>query len=244
VDEKSELENKSPFEKTRELSLMSADLTNLSNKPTGYYESHREDMLKYIPQGTKTTIEFGCGYGGFSVLLKEKFGAESWAVEIKRAAAEEASKKLDRVINADANESLNDIPENYFDCIILFDILEHLVDPYSLLCALKTKLTHTGVIIASIPNIRYYRAFVDFVIHGNWDYKDQGILDKTHLRFFTYKSIVKMFDQLDCEILKLEGIHPTSSRTFKLLNMILLNSLSDVKYKHFVTVVRPKLQSK
>jgi len=166
VGEKSELENKSPFEKTRELSLMNADLTNLSNKPTGYYESYRKDMLKYIPQGTKTTLEFGCGCGGFSALLKEKFGAESWAVEIERAAAEEAAKKLDRVINADANESLNDIPENYFDCIILFDILE------------------------------------------------------------------------------LEGIHPTSSRTFKLLNMILLNSLFDVRYKHFVTVVRPKLQSK
>jgi len=223
---------------------MDTDSSNLTNKSKHYYESVREDMLKYIPSSTKTSLEFGCGCGGFSALLKEKFGAESWAVEIERAAAQEAAKKLDRVINADANESLNDIPENYFDCIILFDILEHLVDPYSLLCALKTKLAHNGVIIASIPNIRYYRAFVDLVIHGNWDYKDHGILDKTHLRFFTYKSIVKMFDQLDCEILELEGIHPTSSRTFKLLNMILLNSLSDVRYKHFVAVVRPKLQSK
>jgi len=79
VGEKSELENKSPFEKTRELSLMNADLTNLSNKPRGYYESSRKDMLKYIPSSTKTSLEFGCGCGGFSALLKEKFGAESWA---------------------------------------------------------------------------------------------------------------------------------------------------------------------
>lgn len=219
---------------------MDTDSSNLTNKSKHYYESVREDMLKYIPQETKTTLEFGCGCGGFSALLKEKFGAESWAVEIERAAAQEAAKKLDRVINADANESLNDIPENYFDCIILFDILEHLVDPYSLLLSVKKKLTKRGVIVTSIPNIRYYRTFVDFVIHGNWDYKDHGILDKTHLRFFTRKSILKVFDKLGFKILMFEGIHPTHSRTFKLLNIILLNALSDVRYKHFVTVVRPK----
>lgn len=199
--------------------MMSADLTNLSKKPTGYFEGNREDMLTYIPQGIRTSLEFGCGFGGFSALLKERFGTESWAVEIDRAAAQEATKKLDSVINADATESIKDIPDSYFDCIILFDMLEHLSDPYSLLCSLKTKLTHTGVIITSIPNIRYYRAFVDLVMHGNWDYKDHGILDKTHLRLFTYKSIVKMFNQLGFEILLMEGIYPTSSRTFRIINL-------------------------
>jgi 2-polyprenyl-3-methyl-5-hydroxy-6-metoxy-1,4-benzoquinol methylase len=197
-------------------------------------------MLKYIPDGTKTILEFGCGFGGFSSLVKEKLGTESWAVEIEKNAAKEAEKKLDKVINADAFEALNQIPEDYFDCIILFDILEHLIDPYNLLCALKSKLTKNGVIVASIPNIRYYRNFIDFVIHGNWDYKEHGILDKTHLRFFTYKSIIKTFKHLDFEILELKGIHPTSSRTFKLLNIFFLNLLSDIRYKHFAVVAKPK----
>ncbi len=215
-------------------------MNNTHNKPSGYFSSDREDMLKYIPQDIKTSLEFGCGYGGFSALLKNRFYAESWAVEINEEAAREAAKKLDKVINSDATKSLNDIPEQYFDCIILFDILEQLVDPYSLLLALKTKLTSKGVIIASIPNVRYYRTLTQLVIHGNWDYKDHGILDKTHLRFFTYKSIVKMLNRLDYKILKMEGIHPTSSRTFKILNIILLNYLSDVMYKHFAFVVRPR----
>ena len=223
---------------------MNTDLTNLSKRAAEYYEGNREDMLKYVPQGTKTSLEFGCGFGEFSALLKQTLNTESWAVEIEKAVARQAEKKLDRVINADALESLHEIPENYFDCIILFDILGCLVDPYSLLCALKTKLTQAGVIISSIPNIRYYRAFVDLVLHGNWDYKDHGILDKTHLRFFTYKSIVKMFNQLGFEILLMEGIHPTSSRTFRIINLFLWNALSDVRYKHFAVVVRPKLQSK
>jgi len=219
---------------------MNADLTRLSKKPREYYESTREDMLKYIPRGTKTCLEFGCGFGGFSTLVKERFDAESWAVEIDATAAQEAAKKLDKVINRDSIESLCEIPQNYFDCIIFFDILEHLVDPYTLLSAAKTKLTEAGVIVASIPNIRYYRTFVDFVIHGNWNYQAQGILDKSHLRFFTYKSIRQMFCELGFEILLLEGIHPTSSRTFKLLNVLLGGALWDVRYKHFAIVVAPK----
>lgn len=223
---------------------MNADIGNLSEKPIGYYEGAREDMLKYIPQNTKKTLEFGCGFGRFSALVKERFDAESWAVEINKEAAQVAAKKLDKVINGDAPRSLDKIPNNYFDYIIFSDILEHLVYPYSLLCPVEAKLVEKGVIIASLPNIRYYRAFIDFVIHGNWDYKDHGILDKTHLRFFTRKSIIKMFNQLGFEILELEGVHPTSSRTFKVLNKILLNSLSDIRYKHFAAVVRSKLQSK
>lgn len=223
---------------------MSVVLDGLSNKPTGYYESNREDMLKYIPQGTKTSLEFGCGFGGFSALVKEKFDAEAWAVEIDEKSAKAASEKLDKVINSDAREAIDKLPDNYFDCIIFFDVLEHLVDPYSLLCVLKTKLTKEGVIVASIPNIRYYRSFVKLVIHGDWDYKDHGILDKTHLRFFTYKSIVKLFNELAFEISEIEGIHPTSSRTFKLLNMLLLGAIGDIRYKHFAVVAKPKSESK
>jgi hypothetical protein len=114
-----------------------------------------------------------------------------------------------------------------------------LIDPYYLLRELKTKLTDHGLIVASIPNIRYYSMLKQLVVYGNWDYKDQGILDRTHLRFFTYKSIIKMFVQLNYTILQMEGIHPTPSRTYKILNLLLLNFISDVKYKHFVIVAGP-----
>ena len=99
------------------------------------------------------------------------------------------------------------------------------------------------MIVASIPNIRYYRSFVKLVVHGDWDYKDHGILDKTHLRFFTYKSIVKLFNELAFEISEIEGKHPTSSRTFKLLNMLLLGAIGDIRYKHFAVVAKPKSES-
>jgi 2-polyprenyl-3-methyl-5-hydroxy-6-metoxy-1,4-benzoquinol methylase len=195
-------------------------------------------MLRYVPPETRTSLEFGCGTGEFSALVKRTFGAETWAVEINADAARRAAKRLDKLINRDAAESLDEIPQGYFDCIILFDVLEHMVDPAFLLGALKAKLTARGVIVASIPNIRYYRTLADLVVHGNWDYKEHGILDRTHLRFFTKKSIIKMFSLLGFRIELLEGIHPTSSRTFRILNMILLNRLADVRYKHFAVVAR------
>jgi len=222
---------------------MQRNLIDMASKSKGYYDNPREDMLKYIPQSTKRSLEFGCGCGGFSTLLKKALGVEAWAIEIEQQSAKVASQNLDKVINSDALESLDKLPQNYFDCIIFFDILEHLIDPYNLLNEVKTKLTTNGVIVASIPNVRYYRTFIKFVLHGNWDYEDHGILDKTHLRFFTYKSIRKMMRDLDFDILVLEGIHPTSSRTFKLLNIVLLSALSDVRWKHFALVIRPKLQS-
>ena len=218
---------------------MSTAGMNLSSKSESYYQSTREDMLKFIPTGVKKTLEFGCGEGDFSALLKGRLNAETWAVEINEICAQRAEKKLHKVINCDAFKSLGELPDNYFDCIICFDFLEHLVDPYSLLSLLKSKLTNGGVIVTSIPNIRYYTVFTKFVLHGNWDYKDQGIMDRTHLRFFTKKSIIKMFHQLEFKIQLIKGLHPTSSSTCKLLQLFTFGFFSDIKYKHFVSIVTP-----
>ena len=214
--------------------------TNLSQKPKGYFEGERSNMLKYIPEGAKTTLEFGCGCGGFSAMVKDKFGVETWAVEIDKEAALQASKKLDKVISTDAFEAMKELPDNYFDCILFLDVLEHLIDPYSLLAAMKKKLSGNGVIVTSIPNVRYYRNMIQVVIKGNWDYQDAGILDKTHLRFFTYKSILKMFEVLGVEVVLIEGINATRNKKLRLLNFLLFNTLNDLKYLQFVTVARLK----
>ncbi|MBW2740666.1 MAG: class I SAM-dependent methyltransferase [Deltaproteobacteria bacterium] len=217
---------------------MDCELLNLSSHTTDYFESNRAAMLQYIPDGVRKTLEFGCGTGLFSALLKEKLS--TWGVEIDHDAAKKAAQKLDKVIEEDAMTSLAKIPDCYFDCALFFDVLEHLVDPYTLLVSVKQKLTEGAVVIASIPNIRYYRALSKLVVHGDWKYRDHGVLDKTHLRFFTKKSIARMFDQLGFDIVTLEGMHPTSSRTFRILNAFLLNCLSDVRYKHFAVVAKPK----
>ena len=211
---------------------------DLFNKAGEYYASNREEILPFIPGYVKKTLEFGCGQGDFSVLLQERLHAETWAVEIHKPSAEVAAKKLHRVFSADADQAMQDLPNDYFDGIFFLDLLEHLVNPYELLSKCREKLSPDGVIIASIPNIRYYRAFVKYVFSGNWEYQNHGIMDITHLRFFTYKSIREMFESLEYTIQTLQGLHPTSSKTYFWLNLASLNRLWDVRFRHFIVVAR------
>jgi 2-polyprenyl-3-methyl-5-hydroxy-6-metoxy-1,4-benzoquinol methylase len=210
-----------------------------SRKENEYFSSDRKDMLTFVPVNVKTSLEFGCGTGNFSRLLKEEYGTETWAVEIDNQAAEKASKVLDNVICEDATASLGRLPAGYFDCVILFDVLEHLEDPYSFIKELKDKLSPDGVVVASIPNIRYFSAFRRYVFHGEWDYTDSGIMDKTHLRFFTLSSIKKFFTEQGYDIKKLRPLHPSGSNTLKILNLLTLGRFRDCKYKHFAVVAGP-----
>lgn len=73
----------------------------------------------------------------------------------------------------------------------------------------------------------------------DWDYKDVGILDKTHLRFFTYKSLLNMFERLNYEVVSIVGLRPTHSTSFGLINCVLFNRLSDAQYHQFACVIRP-----
>lgn len=215
-------------------------MTDISDKSEGYYDNVRGEMFKYIPRDVKRTLEFGCGSGEFSRSIKEAFGNEAWAVEIDEKSANSASQKLDKVIHSDAQKAIDKLPDGYFDCIIFLDILEHLADPYSLLTLVRNKLTENGVIVTSIPNVRYYRTLIDYCLFGNWDYTEDGILDNTHLRFFTHKSIKKMFDRLEFEILQLEGLQPARGPKWKILNFLSLNFFSDTRYLQYAVTVKPK----
>lgn len=89
----------------------------LFKKAGEYYGGDRAEILEFVPPLVKTSLEFGCGQGGFSELVKNSFKAETWAVELHDEMAEIAAKKLEKVINKDATAALNDLPDNYFDCI-------------------------------------------------------------------------------------------------------------------------------
>jgi len=123
--------------------------------------------------------------------------------------------------------------------------LEHLADPYTVLFNIKTKLNKNGVVVSSIPNVRYYSNLKKLLIDKQWQYEDLGILDKTHLRFFTEKSIKDTFDRLGYEIVKLSGINAFNPTwKFKLLNIITLGNLSDTKFAQFGCIAKNKNTSR
>src|SRR5262249_20610039 len=82
--------------------------------------------------------------------------------------------------------------EKYFDCIILGDVLEHMVDPWMTLRRIATLVSNSGTVIASIPNVQHWRVIFD-LMRGRWDYREFGIMDITHLRFFTKRTIHRLF---------------------------------------------------
>jgi len=217
-----------------------------TNKPARYFQQDRSELLGYVPATVERTLELGCGEGRFSALVKQAYSCEVWGVELNATAAEAARGRLDKLIEGDVIEVLHGLPDKHFDCIICNDILEHLVDPFALLVEARGKLRDGGVVVASIPNVRFCKNLFKLVFRGTWDYVDYGIMDRTHLRFFTYKSLLKMWPALGYELLRIEGLEPKRNlRTvlFSVLNLLLLNFFKDTRYVHFACVARPVQES-
>ncbi len=208
-------------------------------KPSEYYSGIRTEMLKYIPLQATKILEVGCGEGNFGAALKKK-NVEVWGIEYSQQEAKIAETKLDKVFAGDIMLHLDQLPENYFDVIVCNDVLEHLIDPYTVLDKFRSKLTTAGIVVSSIPNIRFFRSLYDFVFNKNWDYTDNGIMDKTHYRFFTVNSIRKMYENTGYEVLLHEGINPSKSIRPLIWNIFMLGTFSDIKYLQFATVARPR----
>ena len=224
--------------------MKNESLTDLRTKPETYFKQTRSEMLPFVPPTARRILEVGCGEGTFARQLKEQRETEIWGVELVPAAADAARRHLDRVLCGDILEQIELLPLSYFECVIFNDVLEHLIDPYRVLLALKRVLAPDGVIVCSIPNIRYFRAFYNFVVRGDWHYEEEGIMDKTHLRFFTKKSIAEMFTSLGYDVLRLEGINPTPSWRVALLNLLTFGFFEDTKYLQYCCVTRARREKR
>ncbi|MBI4979056.1 MAG: class I SAM-dependent methyltransferase [Spirochaetes bacterium] len=212
-------------------------------KGEAYFAQPRPEMMRFVPAEAKRILDAGCGEGGFGSALKRERGAEVWGIEINPAAAKRAKKRLNRVIVADIQKGIARLPDGYFDCIVFNDVIEHLYDPYSMLAAMKQKLAPGGVFTASIPNVRHYYIMERYLVRGMWQYCDDGVLDRTHIRFFTLHSIREMFTSLGFDIVRIEGINPVKLFNFYFWNFITFGRLSDTKYQQFACVVKPKKDS-
>jgi hypothetical protein len=104
---------------------------------------------------------------------------------------------------------------------------------------LKPCIAQGGVVVASIPNVRYYWNIRELLFEKQWRYRNYGILDRTHLRFFTKHSIADMFKEAGYEVERIDGINPFGSWKFSLLNLLLLGHIDDMRFEQFACVARP-----
>jgi len=215
--------------------------TNYQVKDDSYFQHTREEMLEFIPKIARNILEVGCGDGSFGAYVKKNIPCKYYGIEPDTRFSKQAAERLDYFDNSLFTTESN-LPTNHFDCIVFNDVLEHLAEPQVALLACKAFLKPEGVIVSSIPNMRHAPYLYRLAYLGEFDYENSGIMDKTHLRFFTKKSIKKMYESLGFEVVKHIGINESLARRFrylvKTLNLMTNGKFEDTKYQQFATVAR------
>lgn len=169
-----------------------------------YYSYSRGSMTSFLPNTYHSVLEVGCAEGSFSEGLSHD--CEKWGVEMNAPAADKAKEKLDRVLAGSYREIEDQLPENKFDLVVCNDVIEHMPDADGFLRDIQTKMVKGGVLIGSVPNVRYYRNLFEVLVLKDWKYKDSGILDKTHQRYFTIRSLENDFKSKGYQIEILKGV--------------------------------------
>jgi 2-polyprenyl-3-methyl-5-hydroxy-6-metoxy-1,4-benzoquinol methylase len=175
-----------------------------------YYGETREEMVKYVPESSRKILEVGCGEANFLARFQGG-GRELWGVEPHPESARKALSKIDRVLIEPIESALLTLAGESFDCVVFNDVIEHLVDPWHVLEKVRHDLlSNKGVVVASIPNIRHYTIIKSLLQTGEWNYEEWGLLDRTHLRFFTLSTMKSLFQDAGFELITFESIEITS----------------------------------
>jgi 2-polyprenyl-3-methyl-5-hydroxy-6-metoxy-1,4-benzoquinol methylase len=164
-----------------------------------YLEYVNLHLMACVTEPPRHVLELGCSSGALGRELKKLHPAARYVgIEAGRSAAEVAATRLDQVICArleHADLAAHGLQHGSFDLVIAGDILEHLVNPWDVLVRIRPFLAPDGIVLASIPNVRHLSVLVELAVHGEWNYVERGLLDVTHLRFFTLKGMRKLFEE-------------------------------------------------
>jgi 2-polyprenyl-3-methyl-5-hydroxy-6-metoxy-1,4-benzoquinol methylase len=191
---------------------MTASKKYLYNIPDD--SNHAASKITAWINNGQEVLEIGCASGIQTRHFKERLGCRVTGIEIDPLAAEDARPYCESLIIGSIEEL--DLPEalgdKLFDAITFADVLEHLIDPAGTLIKVRPFLKEGGSLIASIPNIAH-AAICWELAHGRFDYQKFGLLDNTHIRFFTKKNMVKLFEDTGYRILSMDRVIKTSQET-------------------------------
>ncbi len=207
------------------------------DKKSDYYSSTRTEILSLVPEGVNRVLDIGCGTGQTLSMLKEKnLCKETVGIELVASVASQASKIVDKiyVLNVEKSELPCELGE--FDLILLLDVLEHLVDPWGFLLklnSLSNYLSKKGKFIISLPNARHFNLVLP-LLAGSFEYVERGILDKTHLRFFTKQSAIALIKSAGLNVEKIKKTSLNITLNAGKLNFVTFGMFSDFIASHYV----------
>lgn len=201
---------------------------NLYNKKNADYFSHaRTEIEPLLPKEKALplrALEIGCAEGHTLAWLK-RAGYCNWVAGVEPYAELGANvDAIDQFFKLDIEKGFPNIPPASIDLILCLDVLEHLIDPWKTIRRLDGLLKPGGTLIISLPNIRNYHVLFDLAFRGKFSYAESGILDRTHLRFFTRATAIELAESAGATVTAVVGTE-TSRWQKRMLEAIGLRDL-------------------
>jgi 2-polyprenyl-3-methyl-5-hydroxy-6-metoxy-1,4-benzoquinol methylase len=164
---------------------------------------------------SKRVLEIGCGPGSITKVLAQQGQCQVTGIELDPAAIEKATPFCDTIIQGDLNDTewphlVDNMP--LFDVVVAADVLEHLYNPWTTLKQMAPLIKPNGCLVISLPHVGH-AVVASCLITGNFEYRDWGLLDRTHIRFFGLKNIEELFAQADLKIVEANYVIKTPEET-------------------------------
>jgi 2-polyprenyl-3-methyl-5-hydroxy-6-metoxy-1,4-benzoquinol methylase len=171
-----------------------------------YYEDPRPDVQALVDPRGKRCLDVGCGNGALSAALRTGGAVYVAGIEPDPVAAANARQRLDTVVEGGVLDDELPFAEGEFDLILFADVLEHLPDPDAVLTRCLPLLAPGGNVVVSVPNMRFWLVLGRLAM-DRWEYADHGVRDRTHLRIFTRRSLLRMLERHGLEIERMARNH-------------------------------------
>lgn len=222
--------------KNNKLSLISEGANK--NMPN-YFAKSRTEMLEFIPKKCDRILEIGGGAGEFAKLVaSSRKTLEIWGVDPNISVTSDTA--YTKIFKQNIDDVESQIESSYFDLIIMNDVIEHIYNTDKLLSICHRLLRDkNSYIVCSIPNFRYFHNLKEIIVDKDFKYKTDGILDETHVRFFTKKSILRVFEKNKFEVTVINGINETKSIYFKIIKII-FPMFKDMGYLQYAVIAKNK----
>ena len=172
-------------------------------------EDPKQIVIKYVPEQTRV-LDIGCGNGLLGAWLKQNKHCYTVGIEGHPDGYKEAKRNLDKAYQVDVNdlERLRQMLKGQrFDVISFIDVLEHCYHPLEVLALAKQHLSPGGTIIVSLPNVAHH-SIRTMLLKGKWDYQDTGIMDRTHVAFYTRTTAEALIRQAGLRVVATEHTSP------------------------------------
>jgi 2-polyprenyl-3-methyl-5-hydroxy-6-metoxy-1,4-benzoquinol methylase len=205
-----------------------------------YYDTARLEVLPWLPTRVSRMLDVGCGSGATTAAVRQARGVE-WAggIEYVDEVAAHAEARLDRVWRGDAALAPieTEIPAASLDLVLCLDVLEHMADPWAMVRRLSGLIGEGGRLIVSVPNVRHWKFVWGLLARGDFRYREAGLLDRTHLRFFVRETAIELATAGGLRLVAAESAQRWPAADLRrLLSVVSGGKLDEVMAKQWLVV--------